>query len=129
MHQLAPRAPIATPTFATASGRRIIDAVTDHHRGILPLLRSYRVHFVGRLAIGKHRIEIERRSDRLGGVRTIAGNHDNVRHTGRSQRLDGSWCIAAKLVGKQDGADCLSVNGNKPRRRARTAHSSGLEAP
>jgi hypothetical protein len=57
---------------------------------MLPLLGIDRIDFVGRLAVGKHGIEIERRSDRLGGVRTIASNHNNAGHTRRSQRLHGS---------------------------------------
>ena len=134
---LAPRAPIATPTSAAAKRGRIIDAVTDHDCGVSALLRRHGVDLVGRLAVGKNSVEIERRPDRLGGVGAISGHHHNPRHAGCSKRLHSVRRFAAEFVGKQKApivrpstaTNTLSAERHDARRKARAAHFSGLAAP
>jgi hypothetical protein len=61
---------------------------------MLALLHGDGIHLVGGVAVGQHRVEVERRADRLRGVRAIARHHDNPRYSSRAQRLHGTGRLA-----------------------------------
>ena len=68
--------------------RGIVDAVADHGGRIKPLLGAHRIDFVGRHAVGEHRVKIERRPNRLRGRSMIAGHHDDAGDAGCPQHAD-----------------------------------------
>ena len=96
-------------------GRRVIDAVADHQRRLEPPLHCNRRDLVGRVAIGKHGVQIEGGADRFRRFRPIAGQHHDPRDSGRPQALDRSRRVTAQLIRKQ----------NRPRRRGFDGDENG----
>ena len=85
-------------------GGGVVDAIADHESWLELLLDRDRRDLVGRVAIRKDRIDIERGSDRLRSLRAVARKHDDPRNAGGSQALDGARRLSAQLIGKQDRA-------------------------
>jgi len=61
---------------------------------------------VRRHAIGKNRLEIECSSDRLGGMPSVCGDHDDPRYTRLAQHLGGTRCFALQLIAQQNAPIC-----------------------
>ena len=85
---VAPAAPIAMPTSASASAGRVVDAVADHHHRAELRARLHRPHdlelLLGRL-LGVDAVDAEPRADLLGDRRAIAGDHRHVDDAGSAE--------------------------------------------
>ena len=80
--------------------RGIVYAVADHNGRIKPLLRAHCVDLVGRNAIGKHGIKIERRADGLRGGGAVARHHDDASNTSIAQHANGMGGFRPQFIGE-----------------------------
>jgi hypothetical protein len=78
-----------------------------------PLFGRYRIHLVGRHPIGEHRIEIERGSDSLSGIESIARDHHDAAGTRCAQSLHGARGFAPELVAEKQRANRPAVDGDE----------------
>ena len=77
-----------------------------------PLFGRYRVHLVGRHAIGEHRIDVERGADGLCSIEPIAGHHHDTGGTGGAKCLHGAGSFAPELVAEKEGTDGPALDGD-----------------
>ena len=91
----------------------VVDAVADHEGWMHPLFGRYRVHLVGRHAIGEHRINVERGADGLCGIEPIAGDHHDTCGTGGAKCLHGAGGFAPELVAEKEGTDGPALDGDE----------------
>ena len=72
-------------------------------------------NFVGRNAVGEHRVEIKGRADRFGRLGAIARHHDNFRDAGPPQSLNRPRRFATQFIGKQQHCDDTAVHSHEHR--------------
>ncbi len=98
------------PDIGRCQRRRVVDAVADHDGRMQPLLGAHGIDLVGGHALGQHRIEIERRADRVRGGGAVAGDHDHACNARLAQQPDRPRRVGTKLVGEQQCADRPSLD-------------------
>ncbi len=115
---VAPRAPIATPTSASArAGASLMPSPTMI---VLPgaALEPDRVDLLGRRAFGEDFVDADDRTDGLRVLFAVAGHHDDAADAVAAQLADRARGVGADRVVEQQRADGHAVDLDEDRERA-----------
>ena len=99
-------------------GRRIVQTVADHHDDPLGALGRDGLDLLVGGALGQDPVDTERRTDGLGHVRVIAGDHDHAPDARTAQRTDHAGRVGADRVIDHQRAGHLAVDAHEHARGA-----------
>ena len=122
---VAPRAPTATPTSASAERGRVVDAVTDHDRVARPLLEPDCFDLLGRGPFGEDVIDADDGADGPGVLLPVAGHHDDAAYAVAAQLADRACGIRTDRVVEEQRTDGRAVDVDEDRAAPRRARRGG----
>ena len=98
--------------------RRVVQPVSDHHDHAGLALGFQGLDLLRGIALGHDPVDAERRTDGLGHVGMVAGDHDHAFDPGTAERSDHAGCVRADRVVDDQGARDRSVDRHEDARGA-----------
>ena len=106
------------PDVGERERRRVIEPITDHEGVSETHLLGDDIELPRRRALGEHRIDAEHRTDGLGHISSVTGDHDHPADAARAHGPDRARSVGAQPILEEDRADRGAVHGDIHRERA-----------